>query len=96
MTLEDFRALPNHIVLVRHAQSMGNLDATTYSQIPDYEVPLSPTGWEQATACGEHVKEIMEATYSGDGEAQAAVEQPWQPLQHNTHSSVSSSKHGSC
>jgi hypothetical protein len=73
MTLDEFRALPNHIVLVRHAQSMGNLDATTYSQIPDYEVPLSPTGWEQATACGEHIKEIMEATYSGDGEAHLAV-----------------------
>lgn len=38
MAIEDFRALPDKIFLVRHAQSVGNLDHATYSSIPDYEV----------------------------------------------------------
>jgi hypothetical protein len=38
MTLEDFRALPDKIILVRHAESQGNVDARIYSTTPDYEV----------------------------------------------------------
>lgn len=40
MTLEDFRALPDKIIMVRHAESQGNVDARTYSSTPDYEVSL--------------------------------------------------------
>jgi hypothetical protein len=38
MTLEDFRSLPDKIILVRHAESQGNVDARIYSTTPDYEV----------------------------------------------------------
>jgi hypothetical protein len=38
MSLETFQSLPDKIILVRHAESQGNVDATTYSNTPDYEV----------------------------------------------------------
>jgi hypothetical protein len=38
MALEVFQSLPDKIILVRHAESLGNVDATTYSSTPDYEV----------------------------------------------------------
>jgi hypothetical protein len=40
MTLEDFQSLPDKIILVRHAESQGNVDARIYSTTPDYEVRL--------------------------------------------------------
>jgi hypothetical protein len=40
MTIQDFRALPDKLILVRHAESVGNVDANTYCSTPDYEVPL--------------------------------------------------------
>eukprot|EP00883_Tetradesmus_obliquus_P014502 jgi/Sobl393_1/7569/SZX72697.1 len=63
MTLEDFRALPDKIILVRHAESQGNVDARIYSTTPDYEVPLSARGWEQAVACGDDIRGLMEAEH---------------------------------
>jgi hypothetical protein len=38
MSLETFQSLPDKLILVRHAESLGNVDATTYSDTPDYEV----------------------------------------------------------
>lgn len=38
MSVETFQSLPDKIILVRHAESLGNVDATTYSNTPDYEV----------------------------------------------------------
>jgi Histidine phosphatase superfamily (branch 1) len=66
MTVEDFRALPDKLVLVRHAESQGNLDAATYCHTPDYEVPLSARGWEQATAAGAALRELMEEEHGGN------------------------------
>jgi broad specificity phosphatase PhoE len=37
-----------NIVLIRHAQSLGNLDNKIYYKIPDYEVPLSEKGIKDA------------------------------------------------
>jgi hypothetical protein len=48
--------LPDRLVLVRHAESAGNLDATRYSETPDYEIPLSAHGHHQAQACGNQVR----------------------------------------
>lgn len=39
-TPPDRRVLPDRIILVRHAQSEGNVDAGTYTYIPDPQVPL--------------------------------------------------------
>jgi len=34
------RSLPRKIILIRHAQSQGNVDAAEYAKTPDSEVPL--------------------------------------------------------
>ncbi|KAI8471238.1 MAG: histidine phosphatase superfamily [Monoraphidium minutum] len=62
-TLEDFRRLPDRLVLVRHAESAGNLDATRYAETPDYEIPLSAAGHQQAAACGAQIRGLLEAAY---------------------------------
>jgi hypothetical protein len=36
----DLRVLPRRIVLVRHAESEGNVDAWAYTYLPDPQVPL--------------------------------------------------------
>jgi hypothetical protein len=36
----DMRVLPERIILVRHAQSEGNVNQHTYTYLPDPQVPL--------------------------------------------------------
>lgn len=43
-TPRDFRLLPRRIVLVRHAQSEGNVDNFQYTYVPDPKVPLVSRG----------------------------------------------------
>ncbi|PKU85458.1 phosphoglycerate mutase-like protein AT74 [Dendrobium catenatum] len=49
------RRLPKRIVLVRHGESQGNLDMSAYTTTPDYKIPLTPLGIEQARAAGEGI-----------------------------------------
>lgn len=39
-TPRDYRILPEKIILVRHAESEGNVDNKAYTYIPDSQVPL--------------------------------------------------------
>lgn len=39
-TPRDFRTLPIRIVLIRHAESEGNVDNIAYTYLPDSRVPL--------------------------------------------------------
>lgn len=39
-TPRDFRILPRKIILVRHGESMGNVDHHHYTYVPDPQVPL--------------------------------------------------------
>ena len=39
-TPQDYRVLPRRIVLVRHAESEGNIDNFAYTYVPDPQVPL--------------------------------------------------------
>ena len=39
---------PKRIILVRHGQSLGNLDTTLYGKVPDNQIPLSSMGRRQA------------------------------------------------
>ncbi|GBF96971.1 phosphoglycerate mutase, partial [Raphidocelis subcapitata] len=57
--------LPDRFILVRHAESVGNLDSTIYSQTPDYDIPLSSQGHEQAAACGRQIRSLLDAEYDG-------------------------------
>lgn len=55
-TPQDYRVLPRRIVLVRHAESEGNIDNFAYTYVPDPQVPLVrgsalPQGRCQLPAC---------------------------------------------
>lgn len=63
-TPRDYRILPQRIVLVRHAESEGNVDNRAYTYLPDPQVPLTPKGWRQALDAGETIKRL--ATASGE------------------------------
>lgn len=43
----------NNIFLVRHGESLGNVDRTTHKRLPDHAIPLSEEGKEQAFRAGQ-------------------------------------------
>ena len=57
-TPRNFRVLPRRIVLIRHAESQGNLDDACYTYLPDNRIPLTAKGWEQARAAGQRLREV--------------------------------------
>ncbi|KXZ56778.1 hypothetical protein GPECTOR_1g700 [Gonium pectorale] len=61
----DFRILPDRIILVRHAESEGNVDNKAYTYIPDSQVPLTARGHMQAREAGQRIKEVMEESAAG-------------------------------
>eukprot|EP00892_Ulva_mutabilis_P011078 jgi/Ulvmu1/8342/UM042_0048.1 len=63
-TPSDHRVLPERIILVRHAQSEGNIDNVAYTYIPDPQIPLTTTGKVQAEQAGRRILELSEN--SGD------------------------------
>lgn len=50
---------PNTIILVRHGQSVGNVDKSVYEHTPDWQVPLTDKGYEQAMRAGDRVAKAM-------------------------------------
>lgn len=53
------RRLPKRIILVRHGESQGNLDMSAYTTTPDYKIPLTPLGLEQARAAGDGIYGVV-------------------------------------
>jgi broad specificity phosphatase PhoE len=51
--------MPHRLILVRHGQSMGNIDEGLYGTTPDNAMPLTELGWNQAKACGVHLKNTI-------------------------------------
>ena len=49
---------PRRIILIRHGESMGNVDHTEYSRTPDWRVELTPKGREQARQAGEALRAL--------------------------------------
>lgn len=47
------------IILLRHAQSLGNVDELAYTRIPDHALPLTSLGEEQAHAAGPLVRTLL-------------------------------------
>lgn len=43
---------PDSIFLIRHGESIGNVDKTTYHDTPDWKIPLTQKGIEQARQAG--------------------------------------------
>ena len=50
---------PQRIILVRHAESQGNVDRSCYLHIPDWKMRLTEEGNRQALAAGKRLKEII-------------------------------------
>ena len=59
-TPKDLRVLPDRIILVRHAESAGNVNKHVYSMIPDRKLPLTETGKAQAESAGVVLREELE------------------------------------
>jgi broad specificity phosphatase PhoE len=47
------------IILLRHAESLGNIDELTYTRTPDHAIPLTVRGETQARAAGPVVRSLL-------------------------------------
>jgi broad specificity phosphatase PhoE len=47
------------LVLVRHAECLGNVDKSAYTRVPDHALPLTARGEEQARAAGPRLRELL-------------------------------------
>ncbi len=50
---------PKRIILIRHGESEGNIEATSYETIPDYALNLTENGRGQALEAGEKIDKII-------------------------------------
>ncbi len=51
---------PNRIILVRHGESLANVDDAIYETVPDHRIGLTAKGIEQAQATGAAVRAILD------------------------------------
>lgn len=56
---QQHKVLPKRIILVRHGESEGNLDGSTYTTIPDHKIPLTEQGISQAKLAGQNLRTII-------------------------------------
>lgn len=47
------------IILLRHAESLGNVDELAYTRIPDHAIPLTEAGREQAHEAGPAIRQLL-------------------------------------
>ncbi|WP_086820095.1 histidine phosphatase family protein [Allokutzneria sp. NRRL B-24872] len=47
------------IILLRHAESLGNVDELAYCRIPDHALPLTPRGVQQARAMSPRMRRLL-------------------------------------
>ena len=47
------------IILLRHAESLGNIDELAYTRTPDHALPLTPRGEAQARLTGSVVRDLL-------------------------------------
>jgi broad specificity phosphatase PhoE len=50
---------PKRIILIRHGESVGNIDKTIYGRVPDYALELTEKGKQQAQEVGNVLKSIV-------------------------------------
>ena len=67
---------PEHIFILRHGQSIGNVNKLVYKTIPDYALELADLGKQQATDAGIRLREII-----GDSSIQFYVSPFWRTRQ---------------
>ena len=51
---------PNKIFIVRHGQSIGNVDKRVYKELPDYALRLTDLGKQQAFEAGTVIRREIE------------------------------------
>ncbi|WP_344419109.1 histidine phosphatase family protein [Amycolatopsis minnesotensis] len=47
------------IILLRHAESLGNVDELAYTRIPDHALPLTDAGRAQAVRTGAGIRDLI-------------------------------------
>ncbi|CAJ1992208.1 glycerolphosphate mutase [Leishmania donovani] len=52
--------LPRRLLLVRHGESEANVNREVYSNTPDWKIPLTALGREQAYDCGKRLRNIIQ------------------------------------
>lgn len=50
---------PKRIILVRHAESVGNTDKSHYSHTPDFKIPLTEHGHHQSISAGKAILKLI-------------------------------------
>lgn len=51
---------------MRHGESLGNVDESAYTRIPDSKICLTEKGWNQAVKCGKDIRGLIENDHSDD------------------------------
>lgn len=51
---------PHSIFLVRHGESAGNVDKSIYHTVPDWKIPLTEKGHQQALEAGKKFYKLLE------------------------------------
>jgi len=51
---------PQQIIMIRHGQSAANVDTGIYNRVPDYRIPLTELGIQQARETGERIRRQLD------------------------------------
>eukprot|EP00796_Vickermania_ingenoplastis_P011901 gene11902-8185_t len=51
--------LPKRLLLIRHGESVANVDRAIYGTTPDWRIGLTPKGQEQARDCGRRLQRLV-------------------------------------
>lgn len=62
----QFAKRPRRIILVRHGQSEGNVDASVYTREADWRVPLTEQGFREAEEAGRRIRELIERSHAAE------------------------------
>jgi len=52
---------PSRIWLIRHAQSLANVDSKIYYEVPDYDIALSKMGESQLPVIGKQIQRMIKS-----------------------------------
>lgn len=51
---------PRRIILLRHGESLGNVDEESYTRVPDWKIPLTAKGEQQAVRAGRELRAMLD------------------------------------
>jgi len=88
--------LPKRIILIRHGESLGNIDDTAYASIPDWKIPMTRRGERQALFAAKQLADLLdgEALYAYCSPYKRAV-QTWEIIQNHLENENSNSQKAS-